>query len=109
MTHDTWLATHPYLQPVAEVDALVAITAAESCLPLDSIPDWDGYADDFHAGVPLLKSAKVAIDFSPPEAAVRVLVTKLASSPLPDTLALPPNRLSVLRRPGRTSPQRAGS
>ena len=86
MTRDTWLATHPYLLPVAEVDALVAIAAAESCRPVDAIPDWDDYADDFHAGVPLLKSAKVAIDFSPPETAVRSLITKLASSSLPGAL-----------------------
>ncbi len=86
MTRDTWLATHPLLQPVAEVDALVGIAAAESCPPAGSIPDWDDYTADFLAGVPLLQSSKVAIDFSPPEEAVRAVITKLASSPLPDAL-----------------------
>ncbi len=87
MTRDAWLAAHPYLQPLADVDALVQAAAAETCVPAASIPDWEGYAGDFHAGVPLLQSSSAAIDLPRPEDAVLSLIEKLASSPLPGTLA----------------------
>jgi FdhE protein len=87
MTRDAWLAAHPYLQPVADVDTLVEAAAAELSVPTAPLPDWDAYADDFHAGVPLLQSSKAAIDLSRPEDAALALIKKLASSPLPGTLA----------------------
>ncbi len=87
MTRDAWLAAHPYLQPVADVHTLVETAAAEIGVPVASIPDWDDYAPDFYAGVPLLRSSKAAIDLSAPEQAVLSLIEKLASSPLPEKLA----------------------
>jgi FdhE protein len=87
MTRDVWLAAHPYLQPVADVHTLIEAAAAEICVPAAPIPDWEDYAGDFHAGVPLLRSAKAAIDLSRPEDAVLSLIKKLAASSLPGTLA----------------------
>ena len=87
MTKDVWLATHPYLQPVADWHRLVEAAAAEVGVPVAPVPVWDDYLDDFAAGVPLLESSTVAVDLSVPQGAVRSLIRRLASSPLPGTLA----------------------
>ena len=87
MTRDGWLAAHPYLQPVADVHALVEAAAAEAFVPVAPIPNWEDYADDFRAGVPLLHSSNAAIDLGRLEDAVLSLIQKLTSSPLPGTLA----------------------
>ena len=87
MNRDAWLATHPYLRPVAEVDALVDAAAAAIRVPVAQLPNWDAYTVDFHAGVPLLESAEAAVDLSPSEAAVLPLIKKLVASPLPAPLA----------------------
>jgi FdhE protein len=72
---------------VADVHTLVEAAATEIGIPAAPIPDWEDYVGDFHAGVPLLQSSKVAIDLSRPEDAVLSLIEQLASSPLPGTLA----------------------
>jgi len=87
MTRDVWLAAHPYLQPVADVYALVEATAAGIDVPVAPMPDWERYADDFRAGVPLLQSPAASVDLSRPESAVFSLISNLASSPLPGTFA----------------------
>jgi FdhE protein len=87
MTRDVWLARHPYLQPVADVHALVEAAAAEIGVPAAPVPDLSNYADDFHAGVPLLESANVAIDLSGAEHAVHLLIKRLGSASLPGALA----------------------
>ena len=89
MTRDVWLEGHPYLQPVADVQSLVEAAAAGIDVPRAPIPDWDHYAADFHAGVPLLRSSTVAFDFSAVETAVRSLIRSLASASLPEPLAAP--------------------
>jgi FdhE protein len=87
MTHDVWLAKHPYLQPMAELNALIDLAAAEVSIPFACVPTWEDYLCDFHAGVPLLKSSRVAIDFGPVERSVTSLVQRLTSKPLPVRLA----------------------
>src|SRR6185436_19654956 len=87
MTRDAWLTRHPYLRPVAVEHAVVKRAAADIPAPESPTPDWDGYASDFRAGVPLLESSKVAMDLLPPEDAVRSLIARLVSSPLPDPMA----------------------
>ncbi len=87
MTRDVWLARHPYLQPVADVHALVEAMAAGVAVPTAPIPDWDHYASDFHAGVPLLQSSTVAFDFAAVETAVYSLIREVASASLPEPLA----------------------
>ena len=87
MTRDVWLAKHPYLRPVAEFHAAVHAAAAGIAIPAAGIPIWDEYSDDFHAGVPLLESARVSIDLVEPQNAVLLLIPKLASTPAMGTLA----------------------
>jgi FdhE protein len=95
MTRDAWLTQHPYLRPVAAVHAVVERAAADIPVPDTPTPDWDGYAVDFRAGVPLLESSRVAMDLLPPEDAVRSVIARLMSSPLPDPLALPCRALAA--------------
>jgi FdhE protein len=85
MTRDAWLAAHPYLRPVADLHAAVDAAVARIPLPAVAVPEWNSYIEDFHAGVPLLKSAKVAIDLSGLDAAVREVMESLSSpaTPLP--------------------------
>jgi hypothetical protein len=63
MTHDVWLVKHPYLQPVADLQALIDCAVAEVSIPCACIPTWEDYLGDFHFGIPLLRSSRVAIDF----------------------------------------------
>jgi FdhE protein len=87
MTQEAWLARHPYLQPVADFEALVHAAASEVPIPSASIPWWDDYSVDFHAGVPLLQSARVSMDLDHAEGIIRSLVERLASRTLPGNLA----------------------
>jgi FdhE protein len=87
VTRDLWLARHPYLQPVADVQALVDAAAAGIAASPAPIPDWDQYAPDFHAGVPLLQSSTAGFDFTSAETAVHSLIRTLASASLPEPLA----------------------
>lgn len=87
MTHDTWFATHSYLQPLASLQEQVNSTLDEILTVSDCIPVWDNYADDFHAGVPLLQSSKSGIDFKPAERIITLLLERLTSMPLPHPLA----------------------
>ena len=87
MTQAAWLTSHPYLASVAEFDAQVATAAANIRSGDVNIPNWDDYIADYHAGVPLLGSSSVAIDFEPAGAVLISLVENLASTPLPEELA----------------------
>jgi FdhE protein len=86
MTLDVWLAKHPYLEPIARLDAEVERAIAEISLVAPCIPSWDRYSEDFLAGVPLLNSQAVAIDLSPLENALPELVERLKSGSLPEML-----------------------
>jgi FdhE protein len=83
MTRDVWLASHPYLQRLAGLHAVVDAAADAIGVPRAGLPDWNEYIEDFHAGVPLLQSSKVAIDVSGLQDVVGALTDRLASSPLP--------------------------
>lgn len=84
MTLDDWLVSHPYLGPVANLQAGVAAAVSALDIPAAAaVPSFDDYATDFHAGVPLLESTLVFIDLAPAEDAVVALVGKLASTNLP--------------------------
>jgi FdhE protein len=87
MTRDDWLSKHPYLRPVADLHALVDEAAAEVSVPTAPMPDWDDYVGEFHAGVPLLRSSRAAIDLGPAQSVVLSLIEKLLSKPLPGTLS----------------------
>ncbi|HVO51286.1 MAG TPA: formate dehydrogenase accessory protein FdhE [Thermoanaerobaculia bacterium] len=77
ITFDAWLAAHPYLEPVGrfcgEVEAAAAGTTARA-----TAPDWEDYAADFGAGVPLLKSVDAEIDLEAAGRAVADVVRSVA-------------------------------
>ncbi len=71
-----WLRTHPYLEGVAVFQTLVE-EAASGAAPLAPRPDWEAYAADLAAGVPLLCSPRAGFDVAP--AAAEALVTIAAA------------------------------
>ena len=79
MTLDAWLTKHPYLQPLADIHAVIETAADEISIARARIPSWDCYLEDFRAGVPLLNSSRVAIDLESVESVVPLLVEKLVS------------------------------
>jgi len=87
MTRDAWLAKHPYLNGMAGLQTLMDTALAEARIPTSENPAWNPYIDDFYAGVPLLLSSRITIDFLPPAEALARLVRALASKPLPEELA----------------------
>jgi FdhE protein len=87
MTRDVWLSRHSYLEPVAQLHALVDAAAVgipneDPCTPI-----WHDYTADFHEGMPLLESSAAVIDVTATASAMMLLIQKLASAPLPDKLA----------------------
>jgi FdhE protein len=107
MTHDVWLVKHPYLQGVADLQGLIDAALAEVPISCACIPSWDDYLSDFHAGVPLLRSTKVAIDFRDLEMALTSLVESLASKSLPGNLAQETRSLDAQLHSDVDSPRRA--
>lgn len=107
MTQDVWLVKHPYLQRVADLQALIDAATADVSIPSTCVPSWDNYISDFHAGIPLLHSARVAIDFHDAERALTSLVEALAMKPLPEKLAQDIRTLEAQLDSDRDSPRRA--
>jgi FdhE protein len=107
MTRDVWLVKHPYLQGVADLQALIDSAVAEIPIPGAGLPSWDNYVSDFHAGMPLLRSSRVAIDFRDVETVLTSLVEALASKPLPGNLAQDSRALEAQLHSDRNSPRRA--
>ena len=100
MTEDVWLKSHPYLQRVADLYALVNTTAA-GIVPADpSALRWEDYGGDFLHGVPLLCSSVVTLDYSPVEEIITSLVECFASSTLPGNLAEEARSMSAELRSG---------
>jgi FdhE protein len=98
MTLDRWLAQHPYLEPMARLDAEVGREMDGIALGTADIPNWDIYLADYAAGVPVLESQAVAIDLGPVENALAVVAAKLATRPLPG--AIHSTSDSTLESPG---------
>jgi FdhE protein len=86
MTRDAWLAKHPYLTGMAGLQTLMDTALAEGRIPTAEVPAWNPYLDDFYAGVPLLLSSRIQVDFLPAEEALASLVRAIASKPLPEKL-----------------------
>jgi len=109
MTGEVWLEQHPYLQPVAHVHALVEEAADGIAVPTAPVPNWDRYATDFLAGVPLLKAFSYTFDFAAAEVAAHTLIRKLASDSLPEPLATQCRELDAeLATTGSGSPVHPG-
>jgi len=107
MTRDVWLVKHPYLQRVADLQALVDAAVAEVHIPGACVPSLDDYISDFHAGIPLLLSSKVAIDFRDMERVLTPPIEALASKPLPGKLAQDSRTLATQLHGDHDSPRRA--
>jgi FdhE protein len=107
MTQDVWLVKHPYLQGVADLQAQVDAAVAEVPIPGASVPRWDDYTSDFHAGIPLLLSSKIAIDFQDMERVLTSLVEALALKLLPGRLAQDSRTLEAQLHGDLDSPRRA--
>jgi FdhE protein len=78
MTPDSWLQTHSYLRPIAELSAEVNRTADAIGILGAPVPDWDDYRADFLAGVPLLRSADAGVDLEPGGRSAAALIERLA-------------------------------
>jgi FdhE protein len=87
MTRDSWVTRHPYLQPIAAARVVVEAAAAQLARPTSQLPEWEKYADDFHAGIPLLQSERVALGFNDSISVVHRMLDELAAMPLPEWLA----------------------
>ena len=107
MIQDVWLAKHPYLQPVADLHALIDATTAEILVPNAHLPTWEDYTADFHAGIPLLRSPRVAIDLRHVERGITSLVKTMSSRPLPGKLADETRILDAQLHGDQDSPRRA--
>jgi FdhE protein len=107
MTQDVWLASHPYLRPVADFHTQVATAAASIPCGSTHIPHWDDYLGDYQAGIPLLRSSHASIDFEPAEAMLVALVGSLTSQPLPEKLARECRASDAQLRHEMNAPRRA--
>ena len=107
MTQDVWLSSHSYLQPVAQLHALV--DAAAAGIPNENLcaPIWDDYTADFQEGMPLLRSSAAVIDLTGAERLVVFLVKELVSVPLPGKLAQETRALDSELRGDPDAPRRA--
>ena len=59
-----WLASHPYLEPIARFQAMVDEAASKGPAAPVEAPSWERYAGDQAAGVPLLESGSAGLDIS---------------------------------------------
>jgi FdhE protein len=107
MIQDIWLEKHPYLQSAADFHAQVAAAAVN--LPNGSmrIPNWDDYASDYLAGIPLLHSSRVAVDYKPAQAMLVSLLENLDAKPLPEILASECRATEAQLRLEPSAPRRA--
>jgi FdhE protein len=93
VTADAWLTSHPYLQGVADLHAIIERAASGTSPPNPTTLSLDEYRDDFLRGVPLLHSSAITIDWMPVEKSIQTLVETLASSRLPGNLSEETQRL----------------
>jgi FdhE protein len=77
MTRHEWILAHPFLEGIARLQARIEKAAKTVAVPSLCFPDWDGYRQDFAAGVPLLASTTAAIDVSAVDAAVPLVLEAL--------------------------------
>jgi FdhE protein len=84
---ERWLASHPYLAPVAAIQERILAAAGVSGAPAVAPPAFDAYAADYASGVPLLRSDRTGIDVvAITGRAVDALLARLDAAALPDPL-----------------------
>ncbi len=107
MTHDVWLSRHAYLQPLAQLHALVDRAVAKIPSEDSYIPIWDDYTADFQQGIPLLENSPAVIDIAATARAMMLLLENLASAPLPGKVAQETKALDSELRCDPDAPRRA--
>jgi FdhE protein len=107
LMRDEWLERHPYLQGIAALHAIVDRAADQVSIPAAPVPIWQDYLDEFHAGVPLLRSRAAPIDLGPVEGALGALVESLRIPRLPGTLPDEQRALHAELRADAAAPGRA--
>jgi FdhE protein len=107
VTQDVWLSRHSYLQPVAQLHALVDTAVAGIPNENPCAPIWDDYTAAFQEGVPLLESSAVIIDLTAAANAVMLLIEKLSSALLSNKLAQETRSLYSELRCDPHAPRRA--
>lgn len=106
MTQTDWLRLHPYLKPLAQLDAGVNALMSKFTTAERVVPNWEQYTAEFHAGVPLLLSSNVTVDLGATGKMLEGLVNQLASIPLTQKLTEESRVLHAqLRRDPNTSYQ----
>lgn len=105
MTLDDWIRSHPFLEPLARVSRRIDAAVDEAATPLPVPSDWDGYVEEFAAGVPLLHS-EMPIDLEPAGQAVCIVIQRLASDPLCAAVAEDAAALSAQLQPDPKAPRR---
>jgi FdhE protein len=87
MTTDSWLASHAYLRPVADLAGEVDRATAALGIEQAPVPDWADYGADFAGGVTLLHSTAAGIDLEPGGRTAAALIEKLSTAGSPGWLA----------------------
>jgi FdhE protein len=95
MNRENWIASHPYLRPVAEFQSQVETAAASLPPAFAAIPEWRDYAEEFRRGVPLLRGSCSLVDLKPAAAILDSLLERLAKTSLPEE---PAQEIRELRR-----------
>lgn len=80
MTLNDWLRSHPYLEPLADVRRRIDMAVDAAVTPIPVPEGWDEYAEDFTAGVPLLRS-EAPVDLEPAGRAIVTVFRSLAAHP----------------------------
>lgn len=79
MTLDQWISTHPYLQPIGEFYSRVTTAVKQVPTTTIQIPNWADYEEDYEQGLPLFKSARVAVDYTELARIISSLLEQLSS------------------------------
>ena len=81
MTLESWLAKHPYLQPIAEFHVQVAEAANSLTMSSVQIPNWQAYSEEYKDGIPVLSSSQATTDVVEIQRNLLLLLANLASMP----------------------------
>jgi FdhE protein len=105
LTLDDWIGSHRFLDPLAQVRRRIDAAVERAAPSIPAVSEWDGYVEEFAAGVPLLRS-EVPIDLETAGLAVVGVVATLASdmqrSPVAEDAAALSGQLRQVDQPSRT-------
>lgn len=85
---ESWLVVHPFLRPLATLQACVERALSEVQVPSAVLPDWEQYRAELAEGIPLLSSARPPVTLEPAGRPIAALVRRLEAEPLPPPLAV---------------------